>query len=82
MAETWVWDGSMWMQRFPLTSPAARTRHAMVYDSVKNEVVLFGGQGCPSKVDACGDTWVWNGSNWLQKFPPTDPPARLHHSMA
>jgi uncharacterized protein (TIGR03437 family) len=62
---TWVWDGSNWTQESPQNSPSARTSSAMAYDSVHNQVVLFGGLGA---VDL-GDTWTWEGG----ALPPTAP---------
>ena len=70
--ETWVWDGSTWTNKSPATSPSNRSRHAMAYDSVRHQVVLFGGleSGSPNWLL---DTWVWDGVNWTQKFPVTNP---------
>ncbi len=47
--DTWEWDGNAWMQRFPTTSPAPRWGPVMVYDSVRNVTVLFGGTPGPQK---------------------------------
>jgi uncharacterized protein (TIGR03437 family) len=82
--DTWVWDGSNWTQKFPQTSPPAREAHAMAYDSTRGQVVLFGGNGAPSLFGPgyLNDTWVWDGSNWTKKSPPTSPPARFAHAMA
>ena len=82
--DTWVWDGANWTQKFPQTSPPAREAHAMAYDSAHGEVVLFGGYGGTSFSGPgyLNDTWVWDGSNWTKKSPPTSPPARFAHSMA
>jgi uncharacterized protein (TIGR03437 family) len=74
--DTWVWDGANWTQKSPQTSPPARYRHVMAYDSAHGEVVLFGGS---SNV---GDTWIWDGSNWTEKSPATSPPARLNAAMS
>ena len=46
----------------------------MAYDSAHGQVVLFGGQD--ANLNALNDTWVWDGTNWTQKFPQTIPPAR------
>ncbi|HEB53564.1 MAG TPA: hypothetical protein ENI87_09965, partial [bacterium] len=43
LAETWEWDGTDWTLRTGIGSPGARSHHAMVYDSVRQVVVLFGG---------------------------------------
>src|ERR1700683_3274277 len=73
--DTWVWDGANWTQKSPPTSPPARYRHVMAYDSAHGQVVLFGGSNN-------GDTWVWDGSNWTEKSPTNSPPARLNAAMA
>jgi uncharacterized protein (TIGR03437 family) len=81
--DTWVWDGSNWTQKSPQTSPPARARHAMAYDSAHGQVVLFGGFGrAAGTFNEINDTWVWDGSNWTQKSPETSPPARQYHAMA
>ena len=82
--DTWVWDGANWTQKFPQNSPPAREAHAMAYDSVHGQVVLFGGNGEASLLGPgyFSDTWVWDGSNWTQKFPQSSPPARFAHAMA
>lgn len=86
--ETWVWNGSSWTQRFPTTSPPARTSASMVYDPIRQQVVLFGGDGGTAFVNGewvtvkLNDTWVWQGNNWEQKFPSTRPTGRQDASMA
>jgi hypothetical protein len=52
----------------------------MAYDAARNETVIFGGIVNNSQV--LGDTWVWNGANWIQKTPPNSPPPRFGHAMA
>lgn len=78
--DTWVWDGSIWTQKFPQTSPSARAYYGMAYDSKRGEAVLFGGQ--LQNIYDVDETWVWDGSNWSQKDPQTKPPARLGTTLA
>lgn len=78
LSDTWIWDGTNWIQKFPNTQPSARSGHAMAYDSIRHETVLFGGKGSGYPL---GDTWVWDGATWTQRFPAVSPPARLWHSM-
>jgi hypothetical protein len=81
--DTWVWDGANWTQKFPITSPPARNWHAMAYDAARQQVVLFGGGTSSNYSDqTLGDTWVWDGTNWTQKFPSLSPPDRWQHAMA
>ncbi len=82
LGDTWAWDGSTWTQEFPKNSPPARYQHAMAYDSVHGQVVLFGGLNGDLLNDALADTWLWDGTNWTEASPATSPPARSNHAMA
>ncbi len=83
LSDTWTWDGTTWTQLFPATSPPARNAASMAYDASTGELVLFGGyyetDGGESYL---GDTWSWNGSNWMQPSPVTSPSGRDGASMA
>jgi hypothetical protein len=63
--DTWEWDGTNWSQ-IPLsdTTPSARYGAVMAYDAAHQVSVLFGGQD-PSGPNL-NDTWLWNGTSWLQ----------------
>jgi len=81
-ADTWVWDGTNWTQKFPSTSPPPRSGHRMAFDTVRGEVVLFGGT-VNAITTFFNDTWVWDGTNWTQKFPATSPTTpRFHFGLA
>ena len=58
LAETWSWDGGdkSWTVIHTKVSPLARAGHGMVYDSMRQRVVMFGGDD--TKV-CLGDTWQW-----------------------
>ena len=47
------------------SGPAARVRHAVVFDEERRRVVLFGG-GTDEQGPFFGDTWEWDGENWTQ----------------
>jgi hypothetical protein len=66
-----------WSQRNPVAAPSARADHAMVYDSARQETVLFGGMN-----GGLADTWVWDGATWTQRFPAASPPPCFTHAMA
>ncbi|HLH56535.1 MAG TPA: immunoglobulin domain-containing protein [Verrucomicrobiae bacterium] len=75
-------QGGFWQQKFTDT-PASRLQHAMVYDSHRNRVVMFGGRGAgPENGDFIfNDTWEWDGLHWY--FRTTNgPPAQFDHHMA
>ena len=67
----------LWVERTPVTSPAARCMHAMAYDSARGVTVLLGGNPInPS------DTWEWDGFSWVERTPTTRPRVRSYHAMA
>jgi len=64
------------------TGPAARSLHAMAYDSQRGRTVLFGGWSHNSGTNYnFADTWEWSGSVWVQ-VATTGPSARYRHTMA
>lgn len=77
--DTWEYNGINWtLKSIPGAKPSARTEGAMVYDPVRNVMVLFGGQ---TDVAQFGDTWEYNGTTWTER-PISGPPARYLHAMA
>ncbi|HUE53269.1 MAG TPA: kelch repeat-containing protein [Terriglobales bacterium] len=79
LADTWIWNGSTWMQQTPASSPAARNLHAMVFDPDVGGIVLFGGTGASATgPNHYNDTWLWDGSNWTQVSPPGGPPSNRY----
>ena len=81
--DTWEWDGSNWTEHNPSVSPPSRCWHteALAYDSVRGYTVLFGGDHYNGANSHFNDTWVWNGSNWVQQFPATTPSVRDAHAL-
>ncbi|MFK7741472.1 MAG: Kelch repeat-containing protein [Planctomycetota bacterium] len=77
---TYAWNGSDWSVRTPAQQPVARFHHEMVYDPIRQRIVLFGGQGPNGGI--LDDTWEWDGLNWTRILPTHKPPARQSHSMA
>jgi len=69
-----------WTQGNPSSKPSARERPALVYDSVDNKVVLFGGTDGTKD----GETWVYDvaADTWTQKSPSRKPSERYAHTMA
>src|SRR5262249_51823430 len=68
----------------PPTSPSPRQRHALAYDSARDRIVLFGGEGPTSSTTSgvLGDTWEWNGSTWTQMPTSGSPSARQAPALA
>ncbi len=54
---TWMWNGTEWEEVIVSSAqkPCARGMHAMAYDPVRNEFVIFGGYG---NSEFLSDTWV------------------------
>jgi hypothetical protein len=73
LGDTWEFTGSHWIQRFPAHSPDARGAHAMVYDTNRSRIVLFGGR---SDTADLGDTWIYQNNDWTELDTPTAPPPR------
>ncbi len=77
--DTWEWDGMVWQQRFPVSSPGSRAHASMVYDLARSRVVLNGGYDSNGPL---GDTWEWDGTNWIGQAPTVSPPAVYNHALA
>jgi len=56
-AGTWEWNGQSWSQLPGGAGPAARDRTALVFDSVRHALVLFGGANRVLSLPSYGDTW-------------------------
>jgi len=83
MADTWEWNGKAWAQRFPAVSPPARLFHAMAFDTVRNRTVVYGGRSdIYTTGTVFGDTWEWDGRNWLSFTSVGGPGPRAGHRMA
>src|SRR2546421_3913504 len=82
--DTWTWDGTTWTQQHPARSPASRISTAITYDAARERVVLFGGDSGQGQQfsGGYGDTWTWDGANWLQASAGTSPPGRTGAALA
>ena len=68
----------LWTQKQDI-GPAARWCPAMVYDSTRARMLLFG--GATDTGAGFADTWEWDGENWTQ-LEDIGPQARWGHGMA
>jgi hypothetical protein len=82
---TWAWSGDVWRE-LASEGPPGRAATAMVYDSRREEIVLFGGQGAApadgQPQELYGDTWVWNGRTWRAASVVVGPGPRSFHAMS
>lgn len=86
--DTWLFNGTTWIEVASPTSPPARQLASMAYDSTTQSIVLFGGEDPPSGHSASpkifewiADTWSFDGSAWTQLSPSSSPPGRWGASM-
>jgi len=71
--DTWSYSAQGWTQLTPGLHPSPRhyVTHGLVYDSARDQPVLFGGW---DGTRAFGDTWTFDGSEWRPKlFYATSP---------
>jgi len=96
--DTWALDAETksWVQLLPdgaKGSPPRRSEinNSMVYDSVNNVFVLFGGRcadaaGCNgvNYNGMLGDTWIYriSSNTWTRMMPATSPPPRNQHTLS
>jgi hypothetical protein len=80
--DLWSWNGRAWSPVLGAgDGPGARDHHAMVYDSARGVVVLFGGnRGTPGKEVELDDTWLYDGTRWTLDAGAR-PPARSTHRL-
>jgi hypothetical protein len=76
--DTWLYDLTIhtWNQHLTTVQPSPRANQAMVYDSTRQVVILFGGFGPLNGTVVLGDTWEWAGSDWIQVPTPNHPSPR------
>ncbi|MFX0066418.1 MAG: Kelch repeat-containing protein [Candidatus Hermodarchaeota archaeon] len=83
LSDTWTYDyaSNKWTQVFPVSSPSIRKSHSMIYDSVNQKIILFGGYGAADRL--LNDTWAYDytSNTWTELNPPTSPIARYGHTM-
>ena len=85
LGDTWEWNPGTgkWGQLFPTSSPEPRDSHAMVADSGRAKLLLFGGErpsyeylypppGSPRTLDPLSNAvWEWDGATttWTNRTP-------------
>lgn len=88
LQDTWEYEPATgkWTLRSPAGArPSARSRHAMVFDSRRGRVIVFGGTG--ASVDPATEdlgVWEWDGEagSWTRRAPVgASPGLRAGHAM-
>ena len=68
--DTWEWDGTTWTQ-VPAVGPPFSLRHTMTWDSVRQRVVMYGGDDPSGNI---GRTLhEWDGTSWTPRATTPDP---------
>jgi len=83
LGDTWLWDGVTW-KNLNVDGPSPRSAAMAAYDSVRQEIVLFGGSG-PGGLGPglyFDDTWTWDGRVWHLRNPAHKPDPRMRAGMA
>lgn len=67
--DTWTWNGSDWTRVTPAAIPAERENGVMTYDSLRDRIVLFGGDNAhsPTGTNVLGSLWEWDGTTWARE---------------
>ncbi|MFZ4576678.1 MAG: kelch repeat-containing protein, partial [Phycisphaerales bacterium] len=60
-----VFGSPSWTQ-VATTGPSCRVDHAMMYDPVRLETIVFGGMTDVAQNTVSRETWRWNGTTWAQ----------------
>lgn len=63
LGDTWEWTGLRWLPRTLVHNPPNRAAEAMVFDSARNRVVIFGGRQGKLNLN---DMWSYDGNDWTQ----------------
>lgn len=83
--DTWIFDYNIdqYTKRTPSIAPRRRAEPGIIYDSLRDNVILFGGRENQSTAGDRDDTWTYdyNSNSWTQLFPVSSPSARRAHRM-
>jgi hypothetical protein len=81
--DTWEYDGTDWLQRFPAHTPGRLEGHSMCYHASEGVTILFGGADQLSNPAYRDKTWAWNGTDWVElSITGTKPGLRERGCMA
>lgn len=80
--DTWELSGDRWSEiNTARTNPPARSEHALAFDSLREQVLLFGGRPLVTISDRLNDTWAFDGARWREINAANPPPPRSEHAM-
>ena len=76
--DTWEYDGSNWTQIETANTPLPRDSGAMIYDEIREKIVLFGGGSDDVRYN---DMWEFDGQDWTAAETANAPEPRAGHAM-
>jgi N-acetylneuraminic acid mutarotase len=83
---TWTYDynADMYTELNPTVAPGGRAEPGFTYDSIRNQIILFGGEDNLATAWQYDDTWLFDvdTNNWTEVFPTTAPSERRGHILA
>ncbi|EQD53750.1 hypothetical protein B1A_12262, partial [mine drainage metagenome] len=80
--DTWLYNGTSWIQESPSTIPPVRLQASMSYYANSTQLIMFGGFNGSTYLN---DTWNWvntSSTGWAALSPATSPSGRSAYSMA
>ncbi|MFX1303088.1 MAG: Kelch repeat-containing protein [Promethearchaeota archaeon] len=84
--DTWIYDfnADTYTKKTPAPAPRRRAESCMVYDSLRDRIVLFGGLENWTVSGERNDTWIYdyNSDTWTELFPVSAPSERRAAQMA
>lgn len=86
LQQTWIWNGSAWIQAAPMRHPLGLNQPVVAFDSVRGKVLFFGGASA-GWLTNFGDSWEWDGSQWSRVLLPRsdgpwNPGPRKGHTLS
>ncbi len=83
LSDIWIYnlETDMWTELSPPTTPDARSDPGMIYDSLHDRILIFGGYGYDDIKR--NDLWEFNIQNctWKELNPSSSPPVSYGHSF-
>lgn len=79
LGDTWQWFGDHWVRLITPHDAGVRSGQAMVYDTNRSRIVMFGGRRndlVKNIPNVLNDTWIFKNGDWSQLNTPNSPPAR------
>ncbi|MHA1964964.1 MAG: Kelch repeat-containing protein, partial [Candidatus Thorarchaeota archaeon] len=83
---TWSYgyNSDVYTELNPSVAPSGRAEPGIVYDSIRDQVILFGGEDNLDTGWQLNDTWLFDvdTNSWTEVFPTTAPSERRGHILA